>query len=221
MVTQREIKLDDRLFTEKEIIGRLVTVPEVMAELEKERLMMEESGGGVTFSGGEPLMQPRFLEEMLKACIDSGFHTAVDTSGYALISDLESILPYTSLFLYDLKMIDNPLHEQYTGVNNQIILENFNWLMQQGKPVRVRVPVVGGHTATADNISGILELLLPFVEKISQVDLLPYHRIGMHKYDKLGIPCDMPGEEAKMSEPWFHSWKEKFEAKGFKVKIGG
>jgi len=218
---EREIRLDDRLFREKEIIGRKVTVNDLMKELEKERLVMEESQGGVTFSGGEPLMQALFLMEMLKACQDDGFHTAVDTSGFALQEDLERILPFTSLFLFDLKMMDNRKHEQFTGADNQLILNNFSWLLQQGKPVRVRIPVVAGYTATSDNLAATLEFLAPYAEKMEQVDLLPFHRIGMHKYDKLQIPCGMPGEEGKLPETILQEWKTSFKQKGIKVTFGG
>jgi len=213
--------LDGREFREKEQIGRMASVEEVMAEVKKERLVMEESGGGVTFSGGEPLMQPLFLEELLKASCRAGLHTAVDTSGFAQRSDLERILPYTRLILYDLKLFDSSLHEKNTGVPNGMILDNFRWLMQQGVPVRVRIPVIGGITGTPENLKNILDFMVPYREKISQADLLPYHRIGMHKYAKLGIPCEMPGEEAKMAEEELITWKGVFEKEGFIVKIGG
>jgi pyruvate formate lyase activating enzyme len=220
-ITEKVILLDGHEFREKEQTGRMVSVEEVMAEVKKERLIMEESGGGVTFSGGEPLMQPMFLEELLKASTRAGFHTAVDTSGFAPQDDLVRILPYTRLFLYDLKLFDSSLHEKNTGVPNEMILENFRWLMQQGIPVRVRIPVIGGYTGTPENLTKILDYIVPYREKICQADLLPYHRIGMHKYAKLGIPCGMPGEEARMAEEELLIWKGIFEDEGFKVKIGG
>ena len=104
---------------------------------------------------------------------------------------------------------------------HRIIFDNFRWLIQQGKPVRARIPVIGGYTGTRENLSGILDFLLPYAGKIEQVDLLPYHRIGMHKYDKLGIPCEMPGEEAKIPETELMYWKKTFETEGFNVYIGG
>jgi len=220
-VVTKKVMLDSKEFVEKETIGRLMTVGEVMAEVEKERLVMEESGGGITISGGEPLMQPRFLVQLLQESVTLGFHTAVDTSGYGLLSDLQEIVPLTGLFLYDLKCMNETDHERHTGVPNSLILNNFRWLIRQGKPVRVRIPVVGGYTGTRDNLSAILGFLLPFAGKIEQIDLLPYHRIGMHKYDKLGIPCKMPGEKGKLPENELFEWKEKLETKGFRVKIGG
>jgi pyruvate formate lyase activating enzyme len=221
VIVEKDVPLDGKLFREKEQIGRLVSVQEVMAEIEKERLIQEESGGGVTFSGGEPLMQPAFLYEMLKASFLAGFHTAVDTSGFALHSDFEMIHPFTDLFLYDLKVMDTYLHEHFTGLANQVILDNFRWLISQGKPVIVRIPVIGGFTATNDNLEKILEFLVPYAGKINQVDLLPFHRIGMNKYDKLGIPCEMPGEEGKPGNQEMDRFRWLFEKEGFTVKIGG
>jgi pyruvate formate lyase activating enzyme len=221
VMVEKEIALDGKVFREKEQIGRLVTVQEVMTEIDKERLIMEESGGGVTFSGGEPLMQPEFLGELLKASSLAGFHTAVDTSGFALTSDFEKILSFTDLFLYDLKMMDPLLHERFTSVNNQVILDNFRWLMHKQKKVIVRIPVIGGFTGINDNLEKILDFLVPYAGKINQVDLLPFHHIGMHKYDKLGIPCEMPGEEGKPGNQEMERYQGLFEKEGFKVKIGG
>jgi pyruvate formate lyase activating enzyme len=218
---KKKIKLDDLEFTDKESIGMVVTVEEVMAELEKERLIMEESGGGVTFSGGEPLMQPQFLKELLQESAHKGFHTAVDTSGYGLLSDFEKILPCTDLFLFDLKLMDDVLHEKYTGFSNHVILENFKWLICQGKPVRVRIPVIVGYTGTDENLNQILDFLLPYAGKIEQVDLLPYHRTGLNKYAKLGIPCEMPGDEGKPDSREMEEYRMNFEKEGFKVNIGG
>jgi pyruvate formate lyase activating enzyme len=221
VTVEKEVTLDGKVFGDKEQIGRLATVEEVMTELNKERLIMEESGGGVTFSGGEPLMQPAFLRELLKSSAQNGFHTAVDTSGYALLSDFEEILPYTNLFLYDLKMMDALQHERFTTVPNQVILDNFRWLMQQGKQVMVRIPVIAGFNGTDENLMKILEFIAPFSGRIMQVDLLPFHRIGMNKYSKLGIPCKMPGEEGKPASQEMEGFRQMFEMEGFKVKIGG
>ncbi len=217
----KKVKLDKREFTEKESIGRIMTADEVMTELEKERLVMEESGGGITFSGGEPLMQPQFLKELLQRSAGAGFHTAVDTSGYCLRSNLEEILPWTSLFLYDLKIWDTSRHEQFTGVPNRLILENFRWLTEQGKMLRVRIPLIAGVTMTEENLTKILKFLLPYTGKIEQVDLLPYHRTGLNKYAKLGILCEMPGEEGKPGKEEISACRMNLEREGFRVKIGG
>jgi pyruvate formate lyase activating enzyme len=213
--------LDGRLFTEVETIGREVSVAEVMAEIEKERLIMEESGGGITFSGGEPLMQLLFLKELLGKCVEAGFHTAVDTSGNVPKSDFEAILPFTRLFLYDLKLMDDILHQQFTGVSNRKILENFRYVVQSGKQIRVRVPMIKGITATKENIGQIYEFIAPFASEIVQIDLLPYHWTGKNKYEKLGILCEMPDRNSRPEKSEMERFRLIFEKGGFKVKIGG
>ncbi len=218
---EKKILLDGREFSERETIGRSVTVEEVMAEIRKERMIMEESGGGVTFSGGEPLMQPQFLKEILETSEAEGFHTTVDTSGYALRSSLEMIFPATGLFLYDIKLINDARHIRYTGVSNAIILENFKWLARQGKPVRVRIPLIRGITATMENIREVTGFLAPFRKSIEQVDLLPYHRTGLHKYRKLGIGCEMPEPEAVPGNEETEEISRVFLEEGFLAKRGG
>lgn len=220
-LAEKKVLLDGREFSEMDTIGRKVTVEEVMAEIRKERMIMEESGGGVTFSGGEPLMQPLFLQEMVESAIAEGFHTAIDTSGYALRSDLERVLPATSLFLFDIKLINDARHVNYTGVSNELILENFKWLTDQGKPVRVRIPLIRGITATTENIRDIIRFLAPFMKNIEQVDLLPLHRTGLSKYRKLGIFCRIPEKEAIPGSEEMEEISRFFLEEGFRVKRGG
>ncbi len=219
--TEKKIPFDGHEFTEKEFSGRRVTCEEVMAEVVREQLIMEESGGGVTFSGGEPLMQAGFLEELLTACREEGFHTAVDTSGYASRSDLARVTPLTSLFLYDIKVIDEGLHRLTTGLSNAIILANFKWLAEQGKLIRVRIPLVRDITATPANITETLDFLCPFSGAVDQVDLLPFHRTGTHKYQRLGIHCEMPPTEAEPTKEEVEEICSLFREKGFRVKAGG
>lgn len=153
-------------FTEMETVGREMSVEELMRELRKEKVFMDESGGGVTFSGGEPLFQPAFLKEMLMACKAEGMHTVVDTSGYAASTVLDSILPFTDLFLFDLKIIDTEIHSHWTGVGNSIILANFDRLISAGARVRVRIPLIPGVIAapkvqkegTAPDRTSVLEI---------------------------------------------------------------
>lgn len=153
-------------FTEMETVGREMSVEELMHELRKEKVFMDESGGGVTFSGGEPLFQPAFLKEMLMACKAEGMHTVVDTSGYAASTVLDSILPFTDLFLFDLKIIDTEIHSHWTGVGNSIILANFDRLISAGARVRVRIPLIPGVIAapkvqkegTAPDRTSVLEI---------------------------------------------------------------
>ena len=175
----------------RELAGREFTVPQVMAEIERDRPFYDESGGGATFSGGEPLLQPEFLLELLKACRASEIHTALDTCGYAPWSALDRIRPYVNLFLYDIKTIDESQHRAQTGVSNRLILENLRALSELGHSIVLRMPVIPGINDGADAIRaiGALAAQLPSVER---VELLPYHRIGVEKYGRIARPYSLP-----------------------------
>ena len=169
-----------------ELCGRIVSVDDVFAELEKDRAYYEKSGGGVTFSGGECMLQIDFLEELLKKCKDVNISTAIDTAGNVAWSHFERVMPYTDIFLYDVKCISESLHIQGTGVSNKFIKENLIKLASQfsGKIV-VRIPVIGGYNATYEEMNTIAEFLASL--NISQIELLPYHKLGMHKSEAAGV----------------------------------
>ena len=166
----------------REICGKEYTVDEVFYEIVKDKSFYEASGGGVTFSGGECMLQIDFLEEILKKCKDEGIHTAVDTAGYVSFDKFERILPYTDMFLYDVKIADNEKHKKYVGAPNELIIENLKKLITLGKRVWVRVPVISGINDSIDEILAI-KALSSGAEKI---ELLPYHAMGEHKYSALG-----------------------------------
>jgi len=167
----------------KEVIGKKATVEEVLAEVMQDRVFYEESGGGVTFSGGEPLYQPKFLHALLVECKAREIHTAIDTAGCASQKVFKQILPYTDLFLYDLKLLDNERHQRYTGYSNEQILDNLKFLSTMKKAIIVRIPVIPTVNDSPEEMTKIGQ----FLEKlnISQVELLPYHKIGEEKYSKL------------------------------------
>ena len=215
----RERKLDGKIYQEEETVGHFYSTDEVIIELEKDRLIMEESGGGVTFSGGEPFMQPAFLFDLLVKSCDAGFHTTVDTSGYVSRKSLEKILPFTRLFLYDLKTMNDELHLKYTGVSNRIILENLEFLAEQGKSVRIRIPLLKGINDSENNIEQTI-CFIKRLNSIGQIDLLPYHTIGKSKYHRLGLEKSMP-ENAELCTEELSGIKTLFESEGFNVKIGG
>ena len=166
-------------------IGAQVTVAEVLEELKKDQIFFEESGGGVTFSGGEPLLQPDFLAELLKTCKKFDFHTCVDTSGYAHYANFKKINEFVDLFLYDLKLIDDEQHQKYTGVSNRLILENLKKLISADKKIHVRVPLIPGIIDTEENLQQIITFLLTLDADLP-VDLLPYNQIGESKFERLG-----------------------------------
>ena len=139
----------------KDEIGKEISVDELMSEIVKDRVFYEESGGGVTFSGGEPLMQDKFLIESLKKCNTLGIHSAVDTSGYTSEGVIDRVSNYADLFLYDLKLMNDDVHQKYTGVSNQIILKNLIELDQLGKKIVIRIPIVPEITDTNENLFAI------------------------------------------------------------------
>ena len=166
-------------------IGRVITVAEAMAEIKKDLPFFEESGGGITFSGGEPLYQPDFLEGLLRACRMERIHTAVDTSGAAPYEILERILPLTDLFLYDLKLMDDVRHKRMVGVSNRLILDNLTRLASSEAEILIRVPIIPGVTDDRENLSE-LGAFLAELGTIRYIVVLPYHEIGVEKYRLLG-----------------------------------
>ena len=170
----------------REICGRDYSVDEVLREILKDKPFYENSGGGVTFSGGECMLQIDFLEELLKECKQNGIHTAVDTAGHLPWNAFERILPYTDLFLYDLKCADGETHKRYTGVDNRLILDNLKKLLSSGAPLWIRIPVIPEVNGTKEEMTAIRELLHP-LGRPEKIELLPYHAMGEHKYTALGI----------------------------------
>ncbi len=195
------------------------TVESLLGEIEKDRIFYDESGGGVTFSGGEPLTQSGFLFNILKACRDAGIHTAVDTSGYADKALIKKIMPFTDLFLYDIKLIDPVEHLKYTGISNYEILENLNYLIKSKAGVIIRIPLIPEITMTERNISLTIDHLSK-CGALVEVNLLPYHRIADRKYENFGIINKM-SPDSVLDENWVTQIRQRFEESGFITKIGG
>ena len=200
-------------------VERRLTPAEVVAEAEADRVFMEESGGGVTFSGGEPLVQYRFLAEALAACRARELSTAVDTCGYAPPEALDAVAPHTDLFLYDLKLMDDAAHRRFTGVSNAPILANLRRLAAQRRRTIARFPVIPGYTDSDSNVDALLAFL-GGLGTVREVHLLPYHRSAGGKYERLGRPnrtaAVAPPSAERMAE-----LRDRFEAAGFTTKIGG
>lgn len=171
----------------REVVGREMSVADVLAVVRRDRMFYEESAGGVTFSGGEPLLQSLFLLDLLQACRDEGYHTAVDTSGYGRVDDLLAVAALTDLFLFDLKSMNDALHRQITGVSNAMILENLQTLAGAHRQIWLRLPLIAG--VNDDDCD--LELAARFaaaLPSVRQVNLLPYHRTGTAKAQRVGLP---------------------------------
>jgi pyruvate formate lyase activating enzyme len=200
-------------------LGRKVGVEDVMNEILADKIFYSSSNGGVTFSGGEPTLQLDFLESLLKQCKNEGLHTAVDTSGYVNANGLKRILAYTDLFLYDLKMMDAEKHRKYTGVSNQLILENLQLLLSEGALVDLRIPLI----PQINDSKTDMEALVAFIRakhQIRNIHLLPYHRTGQHKYEKFHLkPADYLPETP--DDHYLQRQRDFFNAHGLKVIHGG
>ena len=173
----------------REICGREYTVDEVVRELIKDKAIYENSGGGVTLSGGECLMQADFCRELLMRMKSEGIHTAVDTCGFVLRSAIDKVMPYTDVFLYDMKAYDEDVHIRCTGQSNKIILENLEYLDRSGKNIEIRIPYVPGYN---DGQMEKIAEYLKHLKNISKVRVLPYHNYASSKYKALGLPCTLP-----------------------------
>ena len=202
----------------REIAGREYTVGELIKLIEKDRTFYEQSGGGVTFSGGEAMAQIDALEEIVKKCKERGLSVAIDTCGYAPFSSFERISDYVDLFLYDIKLMDTDLHKEYTGKGNGLIMENLVKLSERGANINLRLPLIQGINTDDKNIQSMIDFANSL--RISLVNLLPYHDIARDKYSKLNRDYKQETME-KPSQERLEEIKKLFENNNFKVKIGG
>lgn len=161
------------------------TVDEVMHRLLRDKPFFDESGGGVTVSGGECLCQPEFTLELLKRCKENDMHTAVDTSGFVKWESIERVLPYTDLFLYDLKCMDSALHKQVVGVSNELILENVGKIAGAGGRFWIRIPVIPLLNDSEEHFEKYGAFLSKIKDSVDIVQLLPYHKMGVSKHGRL------------------------------------
>lgn len=169
-------------------IGRDVTVEEVMKIVEKDRPYYNRSGGGMTLSGGESLMQPEFARNLLRAAKESGINTAMESTAHADYGIIESFLPYLDTYLLDIKHMDPEKHEKFTGRSNILILENVKKIVESGMvDVVARVPVIPGFNDTKGEIEAISKFTAS-LKHVKKLHLLPYHRLGQDKYEGLGRP---------------------------------
>ena len=205
-----------------EMSGRAWPMEELMAEVEKERGMMERSGGGVTLCGGEPLMDPTYVLELLQELGRRGFHRAVDTSLYAAPEVVRSVAENCELLLVDLKLMDSALHARYTGVPNDVILQNIRLVASLGVSYFIRIPLILGINADEANLEASARFLASLPHRPDEVDLLPYHDIGKGKHERLGtkynpngIPMATPSESAQQQTI------DLFAAYGLTARIGG
>ena len=203
-----------------EMAGELMTVDEVMAEIKREVLLMDNSKGGVTFSGGEPLLHHKYLIQLLDACGDEGIHRCIDTSGYSNKEILLEVAERSEHFLYDLKMMDSSKHKKWTGVPNEKILENLQWLASIGKDLNIRIPLIRGVNDDDDNIYESAKFIAALAGEKPIVNILPYHIIAEKKYLKLDQQYD-PGCMGEPDMNRQHAVLEIFKSYGINAMIGG
>ncbi|MCP5093966.1 MAG: glycyl-radical enzyme activating protein [Chloroflexi bacterium] len=201
----------------RELIGQTMTVAQVMDTVERDISFYDESGGGVTFSGGEPLLQRDFVAALLAECRAREIDTAVDTSGAVSWQTLDRVREHVNLFLYDLKLMDDVRHKKYTGVSNKLILENLKALSIHGHVIYLRVAIIPGINDDLDNLqqTATFAASLP---QLAQVSLLPYHGTAVDKYQRINKPYQLTHiqspTDARMAEI-----AHLFESYGLKVKI--
>jgi glycyl-radical enzyme activating protein len=198
------------------VTGKESTPAEILQEIERDREYYRHSQGGVTFSGGEPLLQREFLKELLTTSRERGFHCAVDTAGNVPWSWLEEILPFTDLFLYDIKAFDPEIHQKATGVSNHRILENLARLSEAGKDIWIRIPVIPGVNDTPTEMTRIADYLV-HKKGIQWVELLPFHTLGSEKYASLGRDYPARGV-VPPSKPKMAELMSIYETKGLAVR---
>lgn len=227
--SEKGFTVDDCPTTAREICGREYSMDELMAEVEKERAVMEDSGGGVTLCGGEPLMHPEGTLEILRELGRRGFHRTVDTTLYAKPEVVDAVAAECELLLIDLKLMDSEKHRRYTGVGNELILENIRRVVEAGHDFRIRIPLIDGVNADDENIEQTALFLRSLYSPPSQgggrrgsVHLLPYHDVGKDKHSRMGstynpehLPMAPPSEEQQ------RHCASLLEAHGLQVVIGG
>jgi pyruvate formate lyase activating enzyme len=193
------------------IFGRDVTVDEVFAEVRKDALYYRNSEGGVTASGGEPLSQVAFVTALFERCHEVGIHTTLDTCGMASTAAVKQVLGRTDLVLFDLKLIDPTAHEAITKVPNGPILENARLIAGSGIPLIIRIPLIPGYTDIEENIAALVQFVAELGDGVTAVNVLPYHRFGLSKYDLLDQPYEL-GDMKPPSQAHVEAITERFEA---------
>jgi pyruvate formate lyase activating enzyme len=203
-----------------ELSGTVKSINELLFEIEKERLFFEQSGGGVTFSGGEPMLNAKFLLKILKECKQRRIHRAVDTSAYSSLTSLLKMAKYTNLFLIDLKVMDDAKHKFYTGVSNQKILKNIIELAKTDIDILFRIPLIKGVNLDDKNIIETARFMNSLAGNRNIINLLPFHSTAITKHEKMGKSISLAGME-KPSEIEIAKVVKLFEEHQIIATIGG
>ena len=197
------------------IIGETKTISELLEIIEEDRTFYEMSGGGVTLGGGEVLMQPEAATSLLMACKQAGINTAIETCGYTKLETILKVAEFVDLFLFDIKNINSDRHFQLTGVRNEQILENLQELLRRKYNVKIRMPLLKGINDSQDEIEKTMEFLLPYKDykNFKGIDLLPYHKMGVNKYNQLGMEYPIKDDPSLKNEDLdrIEGWIKKYD----------
>lgn len=200
--------------------GRQYTIDEIIELVKKEKVFFDHSGGGITISGGEPLMHHQFVKSLLQECGKLNIHRAIDTSGHINADTLLDISKDADLFLYDLKHMDTKIHKKWTGRGNELILKNLRLLSEYGSEIEIRIPLIKGVNDDTGNIRRTAEFVKSLPGKAKKTCILPYHDIARAKYEKLGQSYNEP-EMSAPSETDLETAISIFKTYGLEVRIGG
>lgn len=197
------------------IVGEEKTISELLKIVEEDRTFYEMSGGGVTLGGGEVLMQPEAATSLLMACKQEGINTAIETCGYTKLDTILKVAEFVDLFLFDIKNINSDRHRELTGVRNERILENLQELLKNKHNVKIRMPLLKGINDSQDEIEKTMEFLLPYKDykNFKGIDLLPYHKMGVNKYNQLGIEYPIKDDPSLKNEDLdrIEGWIKKYD----------
>lgn len=214
-VMEQVQKLGGKEFREERTVGYGIEAEELLTEIRKDQVFFEESGGGVTFSGGEPMLQAAFLLEMLKLCKAHKIRTCVDTASAIDCDLLDEICRYTDLFLYDIKTAEKGKFDAFIGEGYEKVWSNLERIVKNGNRILLRIPVIPGFNDATAETDALLERLSVF-PLLTEVEFLPYHRTGADKYRRLGRTYEM-GETKGMTETDLKDIKEKFRSQGYHI----
>lgn len=200
-------------------MGQHKTIKEVLEIVKKDFVQFRRSGGGVTLSGGEPLMQPKFSKELLKGCKESLINTAIETTAFAESSAINEVFPWVDLALIDIKNIDDEKHKKYVGQSNKKILENIKLIDNLCNKIIIRVPIIPNFNCDEDSIRDIARFAKN-LNSLLEIHILPYHRLGVNKYECLGIDYKMPENISSPTKETMEKLKNIVEEEGIKCNIG-
>ena len=209
----------------RHLVGESYSVEELIKIVLKDKIFFDTSGGGVTLSGGECLMQDEFVELFLQKCKEKGVHTVVDTCGHVPQKVFEKILTNVDMFLYDIKLMDSEQHKKYTGVGNELILSNLEYLIKQGKKILIRVPLIPDITDTDENLIKIAEFAVKKLNNAAEIQLLPYNNLAKSKYEKTPAYSDQNlleyplGDKKQQSQDKVQKMRELIQDTGAVVSI--